>query len=292
MNQTAKAARKRRLQEIYERANAAERAHDSFRFHQAIRELAPKQPFTRILLRSDTGDLLGPTDSADALQTWYQQLYDAPDTVTTTTAFEWPFTEQDLANSLNAIPAFKALDPKFAPAPIWKQASTTIAEFLHPHFVQCAAQGTLPKCWSRGTLALLNKPGKRGHHASELRPIALLEPSGKCILGILARDLLQAVAHRLFCLPLFAYLPNRGGEDALRRVATHCRTVRHMISENQHQIHLAALHTAQPALAGGLLVSLDLSKAFDVVDRDKLFTALHSPGGPDIPDLTVGTHLQ
>jgi hypothetical protein len=38
MNQTPKAARKHRLQQIFEKANNAERAQDSFQFYQAIRD--------------------------------------------------------------------------------------------------------------------------------------------------------------------------------------------------------------------------------------------------------------
>jgi hypothetical protein len=58
MNQTSKAARKHRLQQIFDKATYAERAQDTFQFYQAIRELAPKQPFQRIQVRSNTGDLL------------------------------------------------------------------------------------------------------------------------------------------------------------------------------------------------------------------------------------------
>ena len=52
MNQTLKAARKQRLQTIYDTANRAELAKDSFQFYQCIRELSPKLPYRRIQLRS------------------------------------------------------------------------------------------------------------------------------------------------------------------------------------------------------------------------------------------------
>ena len=44
INATSKEARKRRLQTIYEAANRAETAKDSFQFYQCISELSPKLP--------------------------------------------------------------------------------------------------------------------------------------------------------------------------------------------------------------------------------------------------------
>ena len=81
MNATTKAAHKRKLQYIYDVATQAANARDHFGFYQAIRELAPKQPYQRIQLRSTTGELLGPEASADLLQQWYTQLYDATDII-------------------------------------------------------------------------------------------------------------------------------------------------------------------------------------------------------------------
>ena len=69
---------------------------DHFGFYQAIRELAPKQPYQRIQLRSSTGELLGPAASADLLQQWFTQLYDATDVPLPIGNFEWPFSEEEL----------------------------------------------------------------------------------------------------------------------------------------------------------------------------------------------------
>ena len=43
---------------IYDTAHQAEHARHLFRFYQSIRELAPKQPFHRIQLRSTSGAFL------------------------------------------------------------------------------------------------------------------------------------------------------------------------------------------------------------------------------------------
>ena len=274
MNVATKAAHKRKLQLIYDVANQAEQARDHFGFYQAIRDLAPKQQYQRIQLRSKTGALLDPGASADLLQQWYAHLYDAQDASLSSEGFEWPFSADELSMSLQQLPAFKALASSYAPAPMWKMVAPSISEFLHPYMLECGSFGTLPKCWSHGELTFLPKPGKKGCSPAELRPIALLEPTGKCALGLFASHLFQQVSARLFRLPQFAYLGGRGGDDALRRVSDHCQQVRTLMDNNKYSIHHMAQQSSFSDIHGGLMLSLDLTKAFDCVSRSKLFAAL------------------
>lgn len=68
-------------------------------------------------------------------------------------------------------------------------------------------------------------------------------------------------------MPLYAYLSARGTKDCLLIVAAHCCQVR----------ELRIVHAKDPApleLWGGLQVSLDLDKAFDVVNRDQALRSL------------------
>ena len=169
MNQTSKVARKQRLMMIYDTASTAETAKDPFQFYQCIRELAPKIPYKRILLRSTTGALLGPEDAADTLATWFQDLYSASDDLPSPALYEWPFSQAELQQELQNMPAFKALDPNFAPATLWKISATPLAQHLQPFFEECSAAEHLPTCWSHGVLTFLHKPGTKGHTASELR---------------------------------------------------------------------------------------------------------------------------
>ena len=76
MNLVSSIARKQRIQQIYQAADAADQAKDHFRMFQAIRKLAPKQRFQRIQLRSQTGNLLTPAQEADEIQCWFANLYE------------------------------------------------------------------------------------------------------------------------------------------------------------------------------------------------------------------------
>ena len=263
---------------IYDTAHRAEHARDLLRFYQSIRELAPKQPFHRIQLRSTSGALLGASEAADALLHWYQDLYAANDSIENTDTCTWPFTLDELQYGLSQTPTMKALDPNYVPAPFWRATSQSVSQYLHPYFCESCEHGELPSCWGHGTLTFLIKPNTRGHAPSELRPITLLEPTGKALLGTFSTHLLAMVLHRLARLPQFAYLPARGTEEALGRLRQHCINVRDLLQNNKFRIHQQATNTERNPVAGGMILSLDLQKAFDSVLRSKLIEALRALG--------------
>ena len=61
--------------------------------------------------------------------------------------------------------------------------------YLQPLLHALSDTACTPQQWSSGTLALLVKPGKSGNHPSDLRPIVLLEPTGKAVLGLVASQI-------------------------------------------------------------------------------------------------------
>ena len=281
MKQASKIARKRRLQKVYDAALLAEHARDPFRMWQAIRDIAPKQNFSKIHLRTETGDLMHPEQAADTLQAWFQQLYHSDDPPDPACAFEWPFTCTELAHGLAELPLSKALDPRFAPSPFWRCVATSAADLLDPFCNQRSQHNNLPGVWSQGFLCFLPKAAKKNHHPRDLRPIALLEPSGKTVMGMASKHLHEQLWPTLQGLPQFAYLPGRGADEALSRIATFCRAVRTKIEMHHYPVHQQAYGLHPGELGGGLLLSLDLSKAFDTVCRKRLFAGLRRFGVHD-----------
>ena len=195
-------ARKQRVNQVLRHALDAERAHDHFRLYEAIRKLSPKTTYCRAILRSEHGDLLNPSDSADVLQAWFQDLYRDDGPSLSSAPFEWPFQKADLVQQLRNLPGSKALAPDCGPATYWKEAADTLATLIQPCCEAWSFDGRFPDSWSGGHLTFLNKPGKRGHSPSELRPIALLEPTGKIAMGMLAQGILSEA------LPLLCQLPS------------------------------------------------------------------------------------
>ena len=278
MKASSKLARKAKLQKIYEAADAAERAGNPFRMYQAIRSLAPKQTFHQITLRSITGDMLGPDQAADQLCDWFQQLYHDDQPPEEACAFAWPFTLNEFQTGLEQLPLAKALDPQYAPAPFWRWAAEPISQCLDPYFWTCSQANQLPRCWSQGHLCFLPKTKSRTQRPQDLRPIALLEPCGKILMGCLSVKLHEQLWPTLRELPQFAYLQGRGCDDALHRIALHCHEVRTCIDSFKFVIHQKSTGSLPGELGGGLLLSLDLTKAFDAVNRAQLFAGLQQLG--------------
>lgn len=274
MNQHAKETRRLRIQTIMDHAKHAATAHDHKQFFQMIRKLPPKMPYRRIQLRSDTGQLLSPGQAADALADWITQTFDDVEGMPQCPSSVWPFTQEDLMNGLLALPAGKSLAPSYAPAPIWKMLAEPLSHLLQPVFdTWFDYNDSFPRDWQIGTVTYLTKPGRACSAPADLRPISLLEPVGKSLMGAFANSLLQQVWPTLRTLPQLAYLPGRGGAEALQRVARRCRQVRAKV-HTPYPIHNAATGHRPDELRGGLLVGLDLSSAFDVISRTQLMRCL------------------
>ena len=275
MRAASKHARRERIQRLFDLAGQAERAHDHFTLYQVIRELAPKKPFRKIQICNSQGTLLNPVEAADDLQTWFEALYNDAGTQIPATSFQWPFTRNELAEGFHALPLLKALTPESAPAPYWQCAADPIADQLTSYLTSCGEQGTFPDSWSKGTLFFIPKNAKRRLQPKELRPITLLEPCNKVCMGMLAQRIQCEAGNYLNTLPQFAYTRMRGGDDALHRIVLHCNHVRQLCDSQKYIRHCLAQGGTHRAVCGGVLLSLDLSKAFDNVNRIKLLTCLH-----------------
>ena len=282
MRRTSAQARKRRLQHIFDVAGRADAAHDHFRLYQAIRELAPKQPYRRIQIRDHDGTLLNPSAAADRIRDWFAELYHDADEEGTCSSFHWPFTEQEFHQGLMQLPMLKALAPEYAPAPFWRCAARQVSSFLQPFFVECSERNCLPGEWKWGTICLLPKHARRYHAPQDLRPITLLEPCNKVLMGNLATHLFESIGALLCSVPQYAYLPGRGCTEALVRIFKHCGQVRTKCLDQQHHIQQRALGKHIESLTGGILVTLDLSKAFDMLPRDRLYQSLQRLGVPSV----------
>ena len=281
MRLTSSQARKQHLNKIFAIAGKAEAAKDHFRMYQAIRELAPKQPFRRIQIRDTDGTILSPSAAADRIQDWLTDLYHDPEAESERRSFQWPFTAQEFQHGLLELPALKALAPGYAPALFWHGAAEVLAPYLQEYFCIGSEQMTLPRQWTMGSFCLLPKHTKRTHAPQDLRPITLLEPCGEALLGTLALHLFDTIGATLCSVPQYAYLPGRGTEEALIRVFRHCDTVRNLCNSHRFPLHQSAQGLNPGPLEGGLLVTMDLSKAFDMVHRGRLFRCLSNLGVPD-----------
>ena len=122
-----------------------------------------------------------------------------------------------------------------------------------------------------GTFYILKlKPHKPPSTAA--RPIGLLRPDGKALAGHVKNLLLEQAGPQLANVPQYAYLPTRNASDALARVNACIQDIKdgmRSLGGNRFLIRQEEGHRVH-----GCLLSVDLSQAFDRVNRQKLDRAL------------------
>ena len=184
----AKQIRKSQFNEIVAAAAAAEQ-HNTHKLFHLINRFAPKQPRKQIQIRNQQGMMATPIESAAIINkfvgdTWagpcsMQISFDQPPGV--------PFTIQQLEKALALIPITKAVAKPFAPGVIWRHSASVLAPLLDQQlqtwWSQCPP--LIPDCWRHGWLFLIPKPNRPPSHPDNLRPLALQEPVGKAVIGLL-----------------------------------------------------------------------------------------------------------
>ncbi len=227
-----------------------------------------------MLLNPKTSMILSPEASAALIAEWWQEVYQGPELQCDTSAPHWPFTTADFKRAFAMFKANKALDNRFAPAVVWKAHAQAAAQMTTTNVLSWLHGGELPEVWSSGTFIFIPKAGKPMDLPSSLRPIALLEPTSKACVGALCHRLQKEALAALVRLPQFAYLRNRECAEAICRIQSHCQQVRDLKFHHQYGIHQSAHGLPKTPLRGGLLISLDLTRAFDSVNRNDLIRAL------------------
>ncbi|CAE7320572.1 unnamed protein product [Symbiodinium sp. CCMP2456] len=96
-----------------------------------------------------------------------------------------------------------------------------------------------------------------------------------------------------FEIPQFAYRTNASTQDALLRGARHCRDVRESVAQVKSDLTSKFTGMANTMLCGGLMISLDLAKAFDSLTYPEMYASLRECNVPDeISWLLVEVHRQ
>ena len=167
------------------------------------------------------------------------------------------FTVDETAKVIQTAPASKAFGPDGITAIHLKhlgpQALTYLTELFNCSLRQCI----IPDIWKTSTIVPLPKPGKDLTLGKSYRPVSLLSP----LIKTLERLLLPALNEHL------APAPNQHGFRAQHSTVTALHQLHHIISDGFNQ--------KKPPVRT-VVVALDLSKAFDMVDHDTLLEDLNN----------------
>ena len=289
----AKQRRLHRMDNIFAEAKAAAANHDIRALYRAIRKLAPKRSRERIKLKDAVGRHLTLKAELDHLHDRFQQVFaDLPPEEHAPCLQTMRLSEQEISEALAGLPTWKAAPLHCQPNLVWKVFAPAIAPALYKILQGCIQNQMIPKAWQDSWLILLPKPGKLGKNAKDLRPISLQDPGGKALLKQLTLQARTYCLSYLCALPLYGYLPYRGTADALQRVFSHCFEAESLCKANTYSIHRLRQGHQTTELAGGLQLAIDISAAFDRVERERLWLAMEqSEIPPDLAAIIQQWHL-
>ena len=285
--------RKRELfGETLEAAVLAENNGDKQSLYKAIRQLAPRVPRVRTQVRGSGGQLLSQEEENQEFMAYCAGLF-APDDCqapaqTQMTGASQPFTETELAAALQGLASRKAVPSHAASVQSWKIGAATVVPALASICERIwSGEEPIPRLWSDSWLVWLPKPGKPANKPSELRPISLTEAGGKVFAKAINNRIRPLVSEAAALWPQFAYLSGRSIDHAIARVVAHCSRVRDTVASARVSLRERRETGRKPtACSGGVMISIDTSKAFDTIDRRVLLTQLQA-AGVDASDVSI-----
>eukprot|EP00435_Cladocopium_sp_Y103_P014102 s4865_g3.t1 len=295
----ARRARTDRFRLLCAEVELASVRHDAHTMFSIINQFSPRKPIAKTRLRTAAGGIADQWTAHSMIVDYVTRTWQGPDEtlVTSESAPGVPFSKQDIALAVSALHSNKAVAPQFLPALVWKGHPFAVAEFLY----QCldvwwnTQPLFIPSVWKDAWLTFLPKPGKPCTSPDQLRPISLMEPLGKLVVGLLADQTKLQLSDVLCQFPQFGFLPMRAATDAIARVASHCREVRLLVAAQRRSVLQQMASPPQFTTCGGVQLFLDLNRAFDSVHRLLLFNHLRDIGLSDHLHLLVtkwheGTH--
>ena len=272
--------RKQRFEETLRQASIAANQHNTHKLFDIINRHAPRIPRRRMQLRNSQGSLMTVSEERSMLVAFVRSTWtgDPIPTSACTTPPGVPFTISELCEALRMIPTGKAVAQPCAPGLIWNSLSEAIAPALYGLLTKWwgTCNPWIPRMWRSGWLQLIPKPNKPPTKPSNLRPLAIQCPLGKAVLGILIKHAAWQTDAEFRRWPIWAFMSLRSTQDPLTKVAAHCRETQNLIRCNRSNPHTRAFFQETFTCFGGLQVFVDLEKAFDSVNRAKLFSKLHT----------------
>ena len=280
-NKASRDARRDRFERLLTDAAECAASLNMQRLFKVVRQLAPKQPYRRMKLYGPNGEILSIAQEAQAIKTHFEAiLHDdeqsqtqlGPQAVAT-------FSLDEMHAELARIPANKATPKHLAPGVLWRAAAPIIAPVLVDTLDrQWCDTAIVPQSWKDGWVALAQKPGKPGRDPGDFRPLCLQDPVGKAVLKLIAMRIRPRVQAYASNCPQHAYLKGRSAEGALLAVFDKCREIRTLAQAARRDIFAKRQGIKSTPHAGGLVLSLDMSMAFDIVPRCHIQAALLEAG--------------
>ena len=278
LDQDCRQLRLSRVEHAVQQAENAATMNNARMLFATVRQLCPKQRPSPIRLRSPQGHPLNGQEECDFLQQHFSEVYASEASELQLPSFvltEMPFSLDELQHAFDHASTFKAAGPEALPNLYLRAFAPALASWTFCMLQQLwlFRPFEVPQLWKDAWLTLLAK--RQVRTPADVRPIALTDSIGKLVLGILTKKLKIEIHHQLIPLPLFAYMPRRSTIDALLFVFDHCRLIRATCQAASNSYWKTRQSVARPPLCGGLMLSLDMSQAFDRLPRSELLAGFN-----------------
>ena len=266
-----------KVEEQIQEAIDAYKKQDPYRMYKVVRTLAPKMPFRTVQLRSKYGLAQDPNTELKELADFFGELCKGQEIIfPEQTLSMMPFSCDDLQRSLAGTPSTKSVAPGCCPGLVIKTNASILAPWLYHCLEQMWCQSgrlTIPSKWKDAWVRCVPKRTVRS--PKDIRPISLQCPIGKAVLRTVVRQAIDYIKPSLAPLPIFAYLRGRSTEQALLRVHQHLKQVRDRCQLLTYNVWTRKAGHDHPPCHGGITLSLDLSNAFDTVNRRDIEAGMH-----------------
>ena len=265
------------------KAEQAAATNDLRGVYAAVNVIAPRRRFEKVRIRSEQGQLLSVRQEFQEIYGYFSGAFSRDESFRLPELAEpLTFCAEEIRTAIQGLRKWKAVPPSSLPAEIWLLDIEAMTQYCTKVLNVSSEKGhAFPPETTHCSLSLLPKPGKTSRRPCDLRPLGLQDPGSKVLVNALKARVLAEAGEFLSTKPQFAYCPGKAIDGAISRVAQHCARVRHRIRRGTLSVHDRRQGHKESICFGGLMISLDLSRAFDEVPRQSLAQALTHAGISD-----------
>ena len=280
LRKTSVLARRQRIYAIIDRAASAATRDQMNELYNITRILAPRQRRERVRVRSEAGAMLSPHAQFREIERYFSTAFSDPDRVPFCSSAEAPIIDDlTLQTAIQSLKPRKSVPLGSIWPEVWKACASPFATCLAGAYRASvsANPSTLPAEITDCSSALIPKPGK-STLPKDLRPIGIQDPASKLIAQALRAQLSPQTADLLQRVPQYAYCEGKGIDQAIQRVIAHCHSTRQRLQEGSISVHARRAGKRCSTCYGGIMIGIDMSRAFDNLTRKVLLQSLQFAG--------------
>ena len=239
--------------------------HDNNKMYQAVKKIKNLKPTKNLLIKGKNGLTANPTEQSEIIAEYFKNTFyknQEPATIILPTPMTTPFTPDKINKIVRKMKENKSPGCDDIPIELIKHAPESVHQQIADIYNSIAETGDTPKEVTFGILKPLQKPNKAKGPPSNIRPIILLSSLRK----ILAACIINRIRDRLDAEIPLSQAAYRSKRSTTEHVFTTKLIIEKTITSKNEAVHL---------------ILLDMSKAFDSLNRNILLQDLQNTIEPD-----------